>query len=146
MTVTLSSVYVNGNKTKRTISTGRDTKAVPPQQGLGPNMITLMEQVYQCVICLVQFKPIYFVDFSYDANTFVVMFRCFSVNRPCSNCVFLAAGYYIYIETSFPRKPNDTARLISPTIKKPSSSFICMSFWYHMYGPHVDTLNIYFKV
>ena len=54
-------------------------------------------------------------------------------------------GWYIYIETSFPQQPNDTARIISPTI--PGNSTVkaihCVSFWYHMYGPHVDELRLY---
>ncbi|EDO47787.1 predicted protein [Nematostella vectensis] len=56
-----------------------------------------------------------------------------------------AAGYYVFIETSYPRKPNDTARLLSAQIPQPSGGFVCLNFWYHMYGPHVDTLNIYLK-
>lgn len=56
-------------------------------------------------------------------------------------------GWYIYIETSFPRQPNDTARVISPRIKGNGSSkaIRCVSFWYHMYGPHVDILRLYKK-
>ena len=49
-------------------------------------------------------------------------------------------GYYMFIETSSPRKNGDTASLISPTI---ASGPKCFTFWYHMYGPHIDTLNIY---
>ena len=56
-------------------------------------------------------------------------------------------GWYVYIETSFPRKPNDTARIISPRVKGNGSSkaIRCVSFWYHMYGPHVDVLRLYKK-
>ena len=50
-------------------------------------------------------------------------------------------GFYAYIEASLPRKPNDTARLISPTI----STSQCLNFWYHMYGSHVSKLNVYVK-
>ena len=61
--------------------------------------------------------------------------------------MFAGQGWYIYIETSFPRRPNDTARITSPTIKADGSkkSIHCVSFWYHMYGPHVDTLRLYKK-
>ena len=55
-----------------------------------------------------------------------------------------AAGYYVYIETSHPRKPNDTARIESATV--PATQQKCLQFWYHMYGPHVDRLNVYTKV
>ena len=50
-------------------------------------------------------------------------------------------GFYAYIETSLPRKANDTARLISPAI----STSQCLNFWYHMYGSHVNKLNVYVK-
>ena len=53
-------------------------------------------------------------------------------------------GYYVFIETSLPRKPNETAQLVSSSI--PSTRQKCLQFWYHMYGAHVDTLNIYTKV
>ena len=53
------------------------------------------------------------------------------------------AGYYIYIETSNPRRANDKARLQSALIT--SISTHCLHFYYHMYGPHVNLLNIYLK-
>lgn len=57
--------------------------------------------------------------------------------------VFSDEGYYVYIDASFPRKLNDTARLISAVINPPSEK--CLSFWYHMFGTHVNTLNLYLK-
>ena len=51
----------------------------------------------------------------------------------------------MFIETSSPRKPNDTAGLVSPVIQKTSSS-ACVLFWYHMFGPHINRLNVYMKV
>ena len=53
-------------------------------------------------------------------------------------------GYYVFIETSVPRKPNETAQLVSAMI--PATRLKCLGFWYHMYGAHVDTLNVYTKV
>lgn len=47
----------------------------------------------------------------------------------------------MYIETSAPRRPGDKARLISPTINGNFAQ--CVSFYYHMYGPHVKALNVY---
>ena len=47
----------------------------------------------------------------------------------------------MFIETSSPRRPGDVARLISPRIN--GASPMCMTFWYHMYGPHVKALNVY---
>ena len=51
-------------------------------------------------------------------------------------------GYYMYIETSYPQKLGDKARLISERIKnKPGG--ICLNFWYHAYGLTIGQLNIY---
>lgn len=38
---------------------------------------------------------------------------------------------------------NDSARLISPSIS--SSGKLCVVFWYHMYGAHINALNLYVK-
>ena len=57
--------------------------------------------------------------------------------------IILFSGYYIYIESSAPRKPGDKARLQSQIFDKTSSS--CISFWYNMYGADIGTLQIYLK-
>lgn len=53
-------------------------------------------------------------------------------------------GHYVYIETSAPRRPNDTARILSP--RYTDRSDMCMQFYYHMLGNGVGTLNVYAKV
>ena len=53
-------------------------------------------------------------------------------------------GKYVYIETSYPAQHNDTAWLTANGI--PNTNGFCMSFWYHMYGPHVGSLNLYVMV
>lgn len=60
-------------------------------------------------------------------------------------CNFSLGGYYVYIEASAPRRPNDTAQLISPAVSA-SSNPRCLTFWYFMYGAHVNSLNIYISV
>ena len=50
----------------------------------------------------------------------------------------------MYIESSYPRKMNDTAVLMSPLMK--STKTCTMRFFYHMYGDHIGTLNVYRKV
>ena len=47
----------------------------------------------------------------------------------------------MYIETSYPRKPGENAKLVVaiPNNGKPS----CLSFYYHMYGASAGTLNVY---
>ena len=37
---------------------------------------------------------------------------------------------------------NDTAELIGPTTMASKSS-VCVTFWSHMYGDHIGTLNLY---
>ena len=55
-------------------------------------------------------------------------------------CLASLAGYYVYIETSCPRRLNDSAIL---TFTGSNSSGVCFSFYYHMYGNTTNTLNIY---
>ena len=52
----------------------------------------------------------------------------------------LSAGNYLFIETSSPRRPGDKAWLVSDYFNK---SVSCFTFWYHMYGNSIGTLNIY---
>lgn len=51
------------------------------------------------------------------------------------------SGKYIYTESSG-RRPNDTARYVSPqmTIDNTGS---CIKFWYSMYGSDINRLNLY---
>ncbi|XP_012230101.2 uncharacterized protein [Linepithema humile] len=53
-------------------------------------------------------------------------------------------GHYLYIEASG-RLVNDTARIISPLYNYSLTVSGCFSFWYHMYGATIGSLNIYFK-
>eukprot|EP00057_Strongylocentrotus_purpuratus_P018003 XP_011672477.1 PREDICTED: MAM and LDL-receptor class A domain-containing protein 1-like [Strongylocentrotus purpuratus] len=48
-------------------------------------------------------------------------------------------GFYIAIDASS-TNTDDAARLYSNSI--PAGNHMCMTFWYHMYGAHVGTLNI----
>ncbi|XP_066269276.1 uncharacterized protein [Branchiostoma lanceolatum] len=50
-------------------------------------------------------------------------------------------GKYMFIETSAPRRHGDVARLWSPTL--PGEDFSCLQFYYHMYGNHIETLNVF---
>ncbi|XP_046871237.1 MAM domain-containing glycosylphosphatidylinositol anchor protein 1, partial [Hypomesus transpacificus] len=63
-------------------------------------------------------------------------------------------GYYMFIEASRPRAPGDRARLLSPlynvtVAKGPKGSGrlpYCISFYYHMKGKHIGTLNALLRV
>ncbi|CAB4000024.1 MAM and LDL-receptor class A domain-containing 2 [Paramuricea clavata] len=55
-----------------------------------------------------------------------------------------ATGHYMYTETSWPRKPGDRARLITPVIKSESKG--CrLRFYYHMKGDHIGWLVVYVR-
>ena len=56
--------------------------------------------------------------------------------------VFPGKGFYIYIEASG-RKAGDKADLLTPVLPPTATTGYCFSFWYHMYGPSIGTLNIY---
>ena len=52
---------------------------------------------------------------------------------------FIVSGYYMYIETSYPRAQGDNA-LLSKGISLSGRS--CLSFYYHMYGSSMGTLKV----
>ncbi|XP_071965428.1 MAM and LDL-receptor class A domain-containing protein 1-like [Antedon mediterranea] len=51
-------------------------------------------------------------------------------------------GNYMYIETSPPRIPFDSAELSSPLLPASVDSK-CLHFWYHMHGNSVSSLEVY---
>ncbi|XP_071851180.1 MAM and LDL-receptor class A domain-containing protein 1-like isoform X5 [Apostichopus japonicus] len=53
-------------------------------------------------------------------------------------------GYYLYTEVSTATK-GDVARLSSGEIRSTGNNDYCFSFWYHMYGPTIGSLNVYIK-
>ncbi|XP_006560272.2 MAM and LDL-receptor class A domain-containing protein 1 [Apis mellifera] len=55
----------------------------------------------------------------------------------------LTAGGYAYIDSSFPRRPGDKARLVSTSFPAPSADApMCMHFWFHMFGSGIGTLKL----
>ena len=56
------------------------------------------------------------------------------------------SGTYVYAEASSPARANDTTQLTSGEMPAFGSPGKCISFWYHMYGPHVGTLRVLTKV
>ncbi|XP_076183248.1 MAM and LDL-receptor class A domain-containing protein 1 isoform X1 [Ptiloglossa arizonensis] len=57
-----------------------------------------------------------------------------------------AAGGYAYIDSSFPRRPGDRARLLSTTFPAPSADTpMCMHFWFHMFGAGIGTLKLFLR-
>lgn len=88
------------------------------------------------VICVYSLRNYCCKDIKYNHYTKVV---------PCELiCFAYFEGYYMYIETSYPRKKGDKARFISPTYA-PVKGGQCFQFWYHMYGQDIGSLNVYIK-
>ncbi|CAB4029849.1 MAM and LDL-receptor class A domain-containing 2-like, partial [Paramuricea clavata] len=55
-------------------------------------------------------------------------------------------GYYLYIETSYPRTSGEVARISSPIIKVKSAQDNCrLRMFYHMFGKDVNSLKIYHR-
>ncbi|XP_025084894.1 MAM and LDL-receptor class A domain-containing protein 2-like isoform X1 [Pomacea canaliculata] len=54
-------------------------------------------------------------------------------------------GYYVYLDTSPPRKPGDIADLSSALQLPTGPAGKCLIFWYHMYGVHVETLKLFLQ-
>lgn len=53
-------------------------------------------------------------------------------------------GHYVFMESSSPMAPNNTAHLISPQYTPQNSgSQICLTFYYQMFGQNVGALNLY---
>ncbi|XP_047354869.1 MAM and LDL-receptor class A domain-containing protein 1-like [Vespa velutina] len=56
------------------------------------------------------------------------------------------AGGYAYIDSRFPRRPGDTARLISSSFPATNSDApICIHFWFHMFGTGIGNLKLYLR-
>ncbi|XP_022647154.1 MAM and LDL-receptor class A domain-containing protein 1-like isoform X1 [Varroa destructor] len=56
-------------------------------------------------------------------------------------------GGYIYIDSQYPRRPQDKAQLISPTLKATGvNNPICMRFATHMFGNGVGTLRVLTRI
>lgn len=56
-----------------------------------------------------------------------------------------AKGFYMIIDSSFPRQNGDLARLISPQIPFAPSGY-CFSWWYHLFGADMGALSVYLMV
>lgn len=51
----------------------------------------------------------------------------------------------MFIEASSPRRPGDKARLLSQYFDTMPANGMCVSFWYHMFGSAIGTLNVLWK-
>ena len=70
---------------------------------------------------------------------FLLHVRITSYFKIITRCLLFYSGYYIHIETSYPRKEGDNALLVL----KPVNGTVCLRFYYHMYGEDIGSLNVY---
>jgi hypothetical protein len=66
-----------------------------------------------------------------------------NVWQPQTDASLNANGYYLYLDTSAPRKKGQKAGLISPSL--PLSNKNCIEFSYYMYGDQPGSLTLYGK-
>ncbi|XP_076292520.1 MAM and LDL-receptor class A domain-containing protein 1 [Lasioglossum baleicum] len=56
------------------------------------------------------------------------------------------AGGYAYIDSSFPRRPGDRARLLSTSFPAPNADApMCLHFWFHMFGAGIGSLRLFVR-
>ena len=55
-----------------------------------------------------------------------------------------SAGYYVYIESSYPQEYGDKAWLVSEVIESPMGA--CLDFWYHMKGMTTGNLTVLHRI
>ena len=88
--------------------------------------------------------PLYFVLYLRTTIRFDQGGACsdYGLDVLCLLCLsFGLTGYYMFIEASSPRKQGDNA-MIGSAVFTPTST--CqVRFFYHMYGRHIGTLNVY---
>lgn len=120
---------VAGPRTRPISLTGHPKQAIPPHQEQGPQQTIHQEQL------LVGYST---KALSISLN---ICTRFFQIKIVIVGYIYI--GKYIYIETSAPRRRGDKARILSPQV--PGGSPLCFQFYYHMYGPHIGTLNVFVK-
>ncbi|XP_011630229.1 MAM and LDL-receptor class A domain-containing protein 1-like isoform X1 [Pogonomyrmex barbatus] len=58
----------------------------------------------------------------------------------------VTAGGYAFIDSSFPRRPGDTAKLISSSFPATMPDApTCMRFWFHMFGSGIGYLKLFLR-
>ena len=63
---------------------------------------------------------------------------------PAADHTIGSGGKFLYLETSTPGVTGDTDTLYTPSMVVPSSAGpLTMSFWYHMYGNTIGSLEVY---
>ena len=100
------------------------------------------------------------LDCNFDANTLCDWYTdpasqfSWTLNKGPTNTILTgpsvdhtttsSSGYYIYMNANSPQaQPNSTAQVFSPYVKLKENEGGCLQFFYHMFGPDVNQLNLY---
>jgi len=75
-----------------------------------------------------------------DCNLLYKSIKCAEDSLQAMYC---NAGWYLYIETSKPRRPGDRARVLTPLLRGNPDVARCLRFSYDMYGSTIGFLNVY---
>ncbi|XP_022236391.1 MAM domain-containing glycosylphosphatidylinositol anchor protein 1-like [Limulus polyphemus] len=77
-----------------------------------------------------------------DIFYFTELVACFTLKHcTCTHVSVYILGWYLYTEASYPRKPGDRARILSPVFQGDSYAR-CLTFYYHMYGEDMGMLQV----
>ena len=80
----------------------------------------------------------YRVNQSLDCN---LISSTFVICRPSvDHTLGTSAGYYVFIESSYPQQYGDKAWLVSEVLESPMGA--CLDFWYHMKGATTGNLTV----
>lgn len=96
-------------------------------------------RVYSAVVNKIHLN--FCVNFSILKNIWYIITCNHEIKGQTGLNLQFPVGHYFYTESSRPRRPRQKARLISPD--NPGTTGSCVSFWYHMYGTTMGTLNVY---
>ena len=55
----------------------------------------------------------------------------------------IGAGYYVFIDSRYPRLAGDSASLVSPSLQARTTN--CLYFWYHMWGSSIGSLQVFIR-
>ena len=81
--------------------------------------------------------------FTLASSTLFMVALCLFVVGSNLTITFLFLGQYLFIESSFPRRPGDVAQIQSEQFDGTSTKGRCLTFWYHMNGADIGNLTVY---
>lgn len=86
------------------------------------------------------------IRFSHFFPIIRLLIITFLKNNFCLYSPLHQIGSYVFLESSSPRKENDTAVMVSQQFNAIAGQKRCLNFWYHMYGSSIGSLEIIYRV